>query len=468
MSEYVEDFRRAAHEAVEWVASYLENTRQYPVLPKVKPGDLTDALPHSGPERGESFDRIMKDFDQVIVPAVTHWNHPGFFGYFPSAASTPAIIAEMLAAVLNSNGIHWLSSPATVELEQVTLGWLREWMGLPENYFGIIYDTASVSSLHAIAAAREMADPGAHDNGAQPTLTLYCSEHAHSSIEKDCIGLGIGRRNVRKVPADAACRMDTGALARMIEADRASGRKPFCIVATIGTTSTTGIDPVPEIADIAEKQELWLHVDTAYAGAAAILPEMRQYFVGLDRADSIVLNPHKWLFIPMDLSAFYTRRPDVLRRAFSLVPEYLRSQENPRAINLMDYAIPLGRRFRALKLWFTLRYFGREGLMELLRGHIRLARELEGWIDADPRFERVAPGPFSLVCFRFKGTNEQNHALLEAINSTGKYFLSHTELGGKYVLRLAIGNLATTREDVRGAWELIRELAPRDAAGGAH
>lgn len=464
MSEYVEDFRRAAHEAVDWVAAYLENTRNYPVLPKVKPGDLTDALPASGPEQGESFDRIMQDFDRIVVPAVTHWNHPGFFGYFPSAASTPAIIAEMLAAVLNSNGIHWISSPATVELEQVTLAWLREWMGLPNEFFGIIYDTASVSSLHAIAAAREMADPGAHENGAHPNLTLYCSEHAHSSIEKDCIGLGIGRRNVRKVPADAACRMDVSALERMLDEDLARGRKPFCIVATIGTTSTTGIDPVPELAGIAEKHGIWLHVDSAYAGAAAILPEMRQYFEGFARADSIVLNPHKWLFLPMDISVLYTRRPDILRRAFSLVPEYLRSQENPRAINLMDYAIPLGRRFRALKLWFVLRYFGREGIMRLLRTHICFARELEGWIDADPRFERVAPGPFSLVCFRFKGSTEQNHELLEAVNATGKYFLSHTEIEGRYILRLAIGNLATTREDVLGAWELLQQLAPREPA----
>ncbi len=461
MSDYVEDFRRAAREAVNWIAEYLENTRQYRVSPSIKPGELTDALPRSGPERGEPYDRILKDFEEMVVPAVLHWNHPRFFGYFPSAASAPAIIAELLSAALNTNAIHWKTSPASTELEQVALGWLREWIGLPESFFGIIYDTASVGSLHAIAAAREMADPEAHENGAQPNLTLYASEEAHSSIEKDAIALGVGRRNVRKVPVDAEFRMRPDALAATLERDIAAGRKPFCVVATVGTTSTTSIDPVDEIAGIAERYGLWLHVDAAYAGSAAIVPEFRHYFAGLERAHSIVLNPHKWLFVPMDLSAFYTRRPDILRRAFSLVPEYLRTQEDPRAINLMDYAIPLGRRFRSLKLWFVLRYFGREGLVELIRSHVRFAQELAAWVDADPRFERVVPVPFSTVCFRFKGTNEQNQALLEAINATGKFFLSHTVLGGRYVLRIAIGNLATTLEDVREAWETIRQLAPK-------
>jgi aromatic-L-amino-acid decarboxylase len=458
MSTYIDDFRRAGHEAVDWAAAFLENSRDYPVLPKTRPGELIDALPPAGPEKSESLEAILADFRELIVPAATLWNHPRFLAYFSSSGSTPAILAEMLAAVVNTNAIHWKTSPASTELEQVSLGWLRQWMGLPDEFFGIMYDTASVSSLHAIVAAREMADPEARENGAGPGLVLYASDQAHSSIEKDSIALGIGRRNVRLIPSDAEFRMRPDALAAAIEQDRAAGRKPFCVVATVGTTSTTSIDPVEAIADIAEKHGLWLHVDAAYAGPAAIVPELRSLFAGIERAHSIVVNAHKWMFVPMDLSAFYTRRPDVLRRAFSLVPEYLRTAEDPRAVNLMDYGVPLGRRFRSLKLWFVLRYFGREGLTELLRAHVRMAREFADWVDADPRFERVAPAPLSVVCFRLKGSDEENEALLERVNATGKFFLSHTVLNGRFVIRMAIGNLATTREDIDQAWELIRSV----------
>lgn len=454
-----EHFRQAAHRAVDWVAEYLKDPKRYPVLPRIKPGDLVDALPHSGPEDGESYEAILADFERLILPAVTHWNHPGFMAYFACTGSAPAIIAEMLAAALNTNGIHWLTSPAVVELEQVTLGWLRQWLGLPEDFFGEILDTASVSSLHAIAAAREMADPEARERGALPNLTLYCSQQAHSSIDKGALALGVGRRNLRKIPVDAEFRMLPEALEQAIEQDRQAGLRPFCVVATAGTTSTTSVDPLARIADITERFGLWLHVDAAYAGAAAILPEKRELFAGLERADSIVINAHKWLFTPLDLSAFYTRRPDVLRRAFSLTPEYLRTAEDPRAVNLMDYGVPLGRRFRALKLWFVLRRLGRQGVMEALRAHIRWAQELAGWIDADVRFERVAPAPFSVVCFRLRAADEQNRELLRRVNASGRFFLSHTELGGRYVLRLAIGNLGTTREDVRAAWELIQRTA---------
>ena len=456
MNNYVEEFRQAAHQAVDWIAGYLANPRQYPVLAKIKPGELIDQLPRSAPERGESFQAILADFEKLVLPAVTHWNHPGFMAYFACTGSTPAILAEMLAAALNTNAILWKTSPAVTELEQVSLDWLRQWLGLPEGFFGIIYDTASVSSLHAIAAAREMADPDARQSGAPPNLTLYTSEQAHSSIEKGAIALGVGQRNVRKIPVDAEFRMRPDALLQAIQQDLAAGKKPFCIVATVGTTSTTSIDPVEKIAEVAGEYGLWLHVDAAYAGAAAILPEFRHILAGAERAHSLVLNPHKWLFIPVDLSAFYTRRPDILRRAFSLVPEYLRAAEDPRALNYMDYGVPLGRRFRALKLWFVLRYFGREGISAALRSHIAWAQEFAAWVDADPRFERVAPAPLSVVCFRSKGSDGHNRRLLDKINASGKFFLSHTVLDGRFVLRLAIGNLGTTRDDVLAAWDMIR------------
>ncbi len=454
--EYVADFRRAGHPAVDWIASYLENTRRYPVLPRMKPGDLIDALPPAAPDHAEPFAAILRDFDNVIVPAVTHWNHPGFLAYFACTGSTPAIVGEMLSAALNTNGLHWLTSPAVAELEQVTLGWLRQWLGLPENFFGIIYDTASISSLHAVAAAHELADPAARENGMRPGLVMYTSEQSHSSIDKAAIALGVGQKNVRKIATDAEFRMQPDALRAAIEQDLAAGRKPFCVVATVGTTSSTSVDPVAAIANIAEKFNLWLHIDAAYAGSAAILPECRWILEGAERAHSLVLNPHKWLFTPVDLSAFYTRRPDILRRAFSLIPEYLRPAENTRALNLMDYGVPLGRRFRSLKLWFLMRYFGRERLQEFLRTHMRWASEFAAQVKGDARFEVVAPVPFSVVCFRYRGSDDENRAILDRVNTSGKVFLSHTVLNGKYVLRLAIGNLGTTWEDVAQAWELIK------------
>ncbi|MGH9524230.1 MAG: pyridoxal phosphate-dependent decarboxylase family protein, partial [Terriglobales bacterium] len=322
-SAYTADFRRAAHQAVDWAADYLDRVGDLPVVPNRAPGDLVDALPASAPDAGESFDQILRDFDNTIVPAVTHWNHPRFLAYFACTGSTPAIIAEMLSATLNTNGLHWKTSPAVAELEQVTLGWLRQWMGLPDDYFGIIYDTASISSLHALACAREMADPNARVNGATPNLVFYTSDQSHSSIEKAAIALGIGQKNVRKVPSDAEFRMKVDALANLIEKDKAAGLRPCCVVATVGTTSTTSVDLVAQIADVAAEHNLWVHIDAAYAGVAAILPERQDILRGAERAHSLVVNPHKWMFTPVDLSAFYTRRPDILRRAFSLTADYL-------------------------------------------------------------------------------------------------------------------------------------------------
>jgi aromatic-L-amino-acid decarboxylase len=454
--QVAEDFRRTAHQAVDWIADYLADPRQYPVLPDIQPGELMDRLPRSAPETGEPLEQALADFHSLILPACTHWNHPGFMAYFGSSGSGPGVLGEMLSAALNANAMVWKSSPASTELEQTVLGWLRQWLGLPEEFFGIIYDTASISSTHAMAAARQMADPECRRRGSRGDLTAYISTQTHSSVEKAAIALGIGQDNVRKIEVDDAFRMRPDLLAAAIDQDRAAGRKPFFVAATVGTTSTTSIDPVAEIASIAEPHNLWLHVDSAYGGAAAILPELRHIFNGVERAHSVVMNPHKWLFTPSDCSAFYTRRPDMLREAFSLVPEYLRTQEHPRAVNFMDYGLQLGRRFRSLKLWFVMRYFGRLGLQQILRNHIRWAQDLAARIREDARFEIVAPTPLSVVCFRLRSGDAANQTLIEKVNASGKVFLSGTVLRGHYTIRLSIGNIGTTWEDVEQAWNLIR------------
>jgi len=457
--EYVEDFRRSGHEAVDWIAAYLENTRQYPVLPAVKPGGLVDSLPAHGPDQGETFAQILADFQSEVMPAVTHWNHPGFMAYFGTTGSTPAILGEMLAAALNTNGLHWKTSPAVAELEQVTLGWLREWMGMPPEFFGMIFDTASTSSFHAMIAAREHLAPQSREEGMPAGFTVYASEQSHSSIEKGAIALGVGQKNFRKIPCDAEFRARPDALEALLKSDVAAGKRPLCIVAAVGTTSTTSVDPVSDFADIAERHGAWLHIDAAYAGVAAMLPEKRDILAGVERAHSLVVNAHKWLLTPIDCSAFYTRYPDALRKALSLVPEYLRASEDPRAVHLMDFGIPLGHRFRSLKLWFVLRYFGREGLQAILRSHIAMAQKFAGWVDASASFERVAPVPFSVVCFRCKGSDADNLAILEKVNASGKIFLSNTKLNGQVVMRVAIGNLGTALDDVELAWELLQQAA---------
>jgi len=456
-----QEFRRYGHQVVDWIGDYLDDIRQYPVLPSVRPGDLTDRLPAQAPDHGEPMDAILEDFQRLILPAVTHWNHPRFYAYFAISASYPGILGEMLAAGLNVNGMLWKSCPAVTELEQVTLGWLREWIGLPEEFFGIIYDTASMSTMHAIAAAREMADPESRKRGNLPGLVMYTSEQAHSSVEKAGITLGIGQDNIRKVPVDDSFRMRSDALREMVAEDQRAGKRPFCIVPTVGTTSTSSIDPVDAVADIADECGAWLHVDAAYGGAAAVLPELQSILKGAERAHSLVVNPHKWLFTPVDLSAFYTRKPEILRQAFSLVPAYLRTEDDPRAVNYMDYGVQLGRRFRALKLWFIMRHYGREGIAELIRKHIAYAQRLAGLIRAHPDFEVAAPVPFSLICFRYRGSDEENQALLESINASGKAFLSPTTLNGRFVLRLAIGNIATQWEDLEETWNLVRQSAKK-------
>ena len=464
---YVEDFRRSAHDSVEWIAQYLANIRHMPVQSRIRPGQLVDALPASAPNHGESFSAILADFQRQILPAVTQWNHPGFMAYFGTSASTPGILAEMLIAAMNTNGLHWQTSPAVAELEQVALGWLRQWLGLPKEFFGIIYDTASTSTMHALICAREKAEPQSRQDGMRAGLVVYTSEQAHSSVEKGAMAVGFGQNHVRKVPTDAEFRMRPDALRALIEADLNAGLRPCAIVATIGTTSSTSVDPVAECAALAEEFKLWLHVDCAYAGPCALLPECAHFFKGIERADSVVTNPHKWLMTQMDCSTFYTRHPEVLRQALSLVPEYLRSSDDPRAVHLMDYGVPLGHRFRSLKLWFILRYFGRDGIVEFLRRHIALAQKFAGWVDADKRFERVAPIPFSTVCFRLRQrqgesqehSDARNKRLLEKVNQSPKIFLSHTALNQRYVIRIAIGNIATGEQDIELAWKLVQEAA---------
>lgn len=466
-------FRHYGYQVVDRIAAYLAHPERVNVLAQIRPGDVAREVAPGPPERPESMDEILADYDRFIVPGTTHWNHPGFFAYFGITGSGPGILGEMLAAALNVNAMLWRSGPAQTELEDAALGWLLQLLGLPDSFDGTITDTASSSTMYALAAARERAaelairERGMAGRDDLPVLRVYCSEEAHSSVDKAVITLGMGLENVVRLPTDDAFRMDTGALEAAIAADRAAGYRPLAVVPTVGTTGVTAVDPVPAIADICEREGLWLHVDAAYGGSAAAVPEMRWVLDGVERADSVVVNPHKWLFTPIDCSALFTRHPDVLRRAFSLTPEYLRTEEQDRVKNLMDYGVSLGRRFRALKLWFVMRWFGTQGIADRLREHLRLAQELAGWIDADDAWDRLAPVPFSVVAFRHhpEGMDDEgelerhNAAILDRVNGSGEVFLSHTKVRGVYAIRIAIGNLRTTEMHVMRAWELLRAAA---------
>ena len=467
-----DEFRRQARRVLQWIGDYLERPERFPVVPRVAPGDIAETIPDQPPAEPESLDAVLDDFERLIVPGVTHWNHPGFFAYFAISASAPGILAEMLISTLNVNAMLWKTSPAATELELRTLDWLRQLLGLSDGWFGLINDTASISTLLALAAAREakpelaIREKGMAGRTDLPRMRVYTSAHAHSSVDKAAITLGFGHENVVHVDTDADFRMRVEALDAAVRSDRAAGWLPLATVATVGTTSTTSIDPVPAIAALCAREGMWLHVDGSYGGVAAVVPEMRHVLAGVELADSLVVNPHKWLFTPIDLSAMFTRRPDVLKRAFSLVPEYLVTREQSDVVNLMDYGVQLGRRFRALKLWMVIRAFGAEGLAARLRQQMGMAREFAGWVDAAPDWERVAPVPFSLVCFRYApaGTSEAerealNAAILERVNSSGRAYLSHTKLNGRYVLRLAIGNMRTEPRHVSDAWRLLTEAA---------
>ncbi len=467
-------FRARFARVAAWIDTYFSETRSYRVLSQAQPGDLIAALPAEPPREGESFDAIFADFEQHIVPGLTHWNHPRFFAYFAISAAPVAVLAEALAAALDVNAMLWRTSPAATELEDVTLGWLRQMLGLPDAFHGIIYDTASISGFTALAAARESLGLDIRDRGLTgrdlPPLRVYITEHTHSHIEKAAIALGVGRANVVKIPVDADFRMDPQALAAAIDDDLAHGRRPMCVVATVGTTSTTSSDPVAEIAAIARARNVWLHVDAAYAGPAAILPEFRYLLDPAHAADSIVLNPHKWLFIPIDLSVLYVKDMELLRRTFSLVADYLVTPEtNTR--NYMDYGLQLGRRFRALKLWFAIREYGVSGLQSRLRSHIALAQSFASWVAAEPHWELLAPHPLSVVCYRYAPSgldaariDALNDAIVTAVNEDGRIMISATKLHGRTALRLAIGNERTTLADVELAWEILRETAAMLAA----
>lgn len=462
------EFRRAMHRAADLMADYLERVEDYPVLPRIAPGDVRRRLPSSPPQEPEPLDQILDDYRQLIEPNTTHWNHPGFMAYFAVTGSGPGIIGEALAGALNVNAMLWRTGPAPTELEEHACDWLRQMLGLPPEFRGHINDTASVSSLVSLAAAREYATEldirrrGMAGRSDLPRLTLYCSDQAHSSIEKAAITLGFGLDNLRRIETDQAFRMRIDLLEASLAADKAAGCRPVAVVATVGTTSTTSVDPLREIAAIARRENMWLHVDAAYAGAAGICPEFRPLMDGLAEAHSIVTNPHKWLFVPVDCSLLLVRDPDLLRRAFSIVPDYLTTTESG-VTNLMDYGVQLGRRFRALKLWMVLRAFGVRGLQERIRYHCALAQEFAAWVESQPGLERFAPVPFSTVCFRAipPGTPEQqdrfNERLLAAVNAAGPVLLSHTKLRGRYVLRLTVGNLRTTRAHLEQAQRLIAQ-----------
>jgi aromatic-L-amino-acid decarboxylase len=466
-----EEFRRHAHELVDWMADYLAGVGDLPITPSIAPGDIRRRLPASPPADGEPFARLFQDFRELIVPGMTHWNHPGWFAYFPGNTSPPSILGEMLTATMGAQCMSWVTSPAATELEQAAMDWLRQMIGLPEEFTGVIQDTASTATLVALLSARERATAGASGRGGMsgaPGLTVYASSEAHSSVDKGVKLAGYGLDRLRRVPTDAAFALDPAALDQAIERDVAAGLRPACVVATIGTTSSTAVDPVPAIAAVCRRHGVWLHVDAAYAGSAAIVPELRGYFAGMEAADSIVLNPHKWLLTNFDCTAYYVRDREALLATFALTPEYLRTAHDAEVVNYRDWGIQLGRRFRALKLWFVIRSYGVEGLRAIIRRHVALAAELAEWVDASPDFERVAPVPFGLVCFRYRpaGRSEKeldalNERLLAAVNATRRVFLTHTRLGGRFVIRLVIGQRETERRHVEEAWEIIRESARR-------
>jgi aromatic-L-amino-acid decarboxylase len=472
-------FRAAAHDVVDRMADYLAGIEERAVFPSVEPGSIRPLFPAIPPEAPESIGAILADVDRLVVPNATHWQHPGFFAYFPTTASGPGILGEMLTAALGQNAMLWRTSPVGTELEEVVVDWLRQALGLPGSFDGLLTDTASTSSLIALGAAREAAglEVGARGLAARedvPELRVYASEEAHSSIEKACRILGLGRDGLVRIATDEAFAMRSDAVQAAIASDRAAGRMPIAIVATLGTTSSTAIDPVAELADIAAREGIWLHVDAAYAGAVAIVPSRRHDFRGWERADSILVNPHKWWFTPLDASLLLTQRMPDLRAAFSLVPEYLRTLDRDSPVrDYNEYQPQLGRRFRALKLWIQLRWFGIGGLRRRIEYHIELAEAFADRLDQAPGWVRAAPVPFSTVCFRWDGVgltdaelDARNAAILDAVNGSGEVFLSHTRLRDRFVMRLSIGNIRTERRHVERAWELLQDAASAVAISG--
>jgi aromatic-L-amino-acid decarboxylase len=465
-----DEFRQHAHQLADWMADYFRDVGTMPVTPGMQPGDILRQISSEPPEHGEPFQRLFQDFRDIIMPGMTHWNHPGWFAYFPANNSQPSVLAEMLTAALGAQCMSWATSPAATELEQAMMEWLRRMLALPPEFVGVIQDTASTATLLALLSARERAT--GHDAGrkglatAGLQLTVYTSAEAHSSVDKGVKLAGYGLERLRKIAVDPNYAMRPVELERAIAADRKAGLTPGCVVATVGTTSSTAIDPLRAIAEICRRHAVWLHVDAAYAGAAAIVPELRNLFDGVEQADSFVFNPHKWLLVNFDCSAYFVRDQETLLRTFRVTPEYLRTDQDSSVVNFRDWGIQLGRRFRALKLWFVIRSYGVQGLRALIRKHVGLARELAGWIEATPDFELMAAVPFGLVCFRHRPNgvpdaevDDLNRRLLARVNATRRVHLTHTELGERYVIRMAIGQRETERQHVEEAWSLIRDAA---------
>ena len=462
-----EAFRQYGYKWIDWIADYLSDVENFPVCSQVKPGEIKAKLPEEAPVKGESMEAIFKDFKDIILPGISHWQHPSWFAYFPAHNSPPSILAELVSAGLGIVGLAWQTSPSAAELEEVVMEWLRKMLGLPEGMTGVIQDTASAASLVALLTAREKAtDYMTNIKGLSLPITAYISEESHSSIEKGAKVAGYGKEYIRRIPTDEHFAMLPEKLEEAVCTDKEKGLQPACVVATVGTTSSSAVDPLVPIGDICCKYNLWLHVDAAYAGSAFILPEKAWLLQGVENADSLVFNPHKWLLTNMDCSAFFVRDPEALIRTFDIRPEYLKTAVDSQVKNYRDWGIPLGRRFRALKLWFVLRSYGLENIQEILRNHIRWAGMFKDWVERNEFFELMAPVPLSLVCFRLNddmgdeaALTALNEDLLERINSSGKVFLTHTVLKGKYVLRMAIGTRTTQEQHVRQAWELIKKEA---------
>jgi aromatic-L-amino-acid decarboxylase len=479
-----EEFRVALHQAADWAADYRSSLEQRAISPAGKPGDVSATLPSSIPILPKPLADVMAEFEKLILPNLVHWGHPSFVGYFGSTTTAPGILGEMVAAVLNVSAMTWATSPAATELESVVLRWLREMLRLPEEFFGVVYDTASVATLHALAAAREslplnIRTLGLSGRSDLPRLLIYTSDQAHSSIVKAAITLGIGESNVKRIRSDDSFRMDLKSLRLAVQHDRSAGYMPLAVVATVGTTSATAVDPVPEIVEFCKAEKIWLHVDAAYGGAMALLPEGRHLTEGVSGADSVVVNPHKWLFVPLDFSTLYTIHPHLLREVFSLVPEYLRGDAEQSEINYMDYGIQLGRRFRALKAWMVFSTFGETGLVARIREHLRLAKLFASWVESDSDFELLAPVQMGVVCFRaisgdggrhesLEQTNNFNQAIVKAVNATGEAYLTHTILGDKVAMRVAVGNVLTTEKHLAAVFGLIKEEAARQKDNSRH
>jgi aromatic-L-amino-acid/L-tryptophan decarboxylase len=476
-----QEFRKQLHELADWIADYRENIAKLRVGPDDKPGAILAALPAQPPEEGESFEKILADVDRLIVPGMVHWGHPMFLGYFGWTTTAPGILGEIITAPLNVNTMTWRTSPAATELETLVIDWLRQWMHLPKKFDGVVYDTASVGVMHALAVAREEAAPSTRKRGLvgarAPVFRIYASEQAHSSAEKAAIALGLGEENVQRVPVDAAFCMDAHALYETVARDIRDEFKPLAVIATVGTTSTASVDPVSEIAKVCRENKMWLHIDGAYGAGFVILPEYKSLTAGWNEADSIVVNPHKTLFVPLDFSVLYVRDLERLRRVFTLVPEYLRGDTVEAQKNYMDYGIQLGRRFRALKAWMIFRSFGREGMAARLRESVRLAKLLADWIRIDKRFDLATPVSMGVVCFRFIAGNEHNsesvreskidelnREIVERINASGRAYLTQTKLRGRTVIRIGLGNVLTTEQHLRNAWKLIQATATEVAA----